>query len=75
MFRKSSATVRVCEMYDRRMPSCRLTMGGLTKRKYFSPRGAPLSSTSTNGCSARLSASSTGFAMVADEQMKVGAEP
>ena len=62
-------------MYDRRMPSCRFTIGGFTKTSHFSPRGAPLSSTSSNGRSARLSASSTGLAIVADEQMNVGDDP
>ena len=48
-FRNSSATRRVSARYERRMPSSALTTGGLTKRKNFSPRGAPLSSTSSNG--------------------------
>ena len=38
-------------------------------------RGAPLSATSSKGCSTSASASSRGFAMVADEQMNVGLEP
>ena len=41
--RNSPATRRVSARYDRRMPSSRLTTGGLTKTKNFSPRGAPLS--------------------------------
>ena len=57
------------------MPSSRLTTGGLTKTKNFSPRGAPLFSTSENGRSASRSASSAGFAMVADEQMNCGFDP
>ncbi|MNC89954.1 hypothetical protein D3C83_59770 [compost metagenome] len=57
------------------MPSSRLTTGGLTNRKYFSPRGAPLFLTSSNGFSARRSASSAGFAIVADEQMNCGFDP
>ena len=61
--------------YDRRMPSSRLTTGGLTKTKNFSPRGAPLSATSANGRSASRSASSRGLAIVADEQMICGSEP
>ena len=40
------------------MPSSRLTTGGLTNTKNFSPRGAPLFSTSANGLSASRSASS-----------------
>ena len=48
-FRNSIATRRVSARYERRMPSSRLTTGGLTKTKYFSPRGAPLRSTSSNG--------------------------
>ena len=60
---------RVSARYDRRMPSCWLTTGGLTNRKNFSPRGAPLSDTSSNGCSTSASASSRGLAIVADEQM------
>ena len=57
------------------MPSSRFTTGGLTKRNSFSPRGAPLSSTSANGCSVSRSASSRGLAMVADEQMNFGSDP
>ena len=56
-------------------PSCALTTGGLTNRKNFSPRGAPLFSTSSNGRPVSRSASSFGFAIVADEQMKTGSEP
>ena len=54
------------------MPSSRLTTGGFTKKKYFSPRGAPLSSTTSKGRPVSRSASSLGFAIVADEQMNVG---
>ncbi len=50
-------------------------MGGLTKKKYFSPRGAPLSSTSSNGRSVSPSASSFGLAIVADEHTKTGSDP
>ena len=69
------ATRRVSARYDRRMPSSWLTTGGLTKRKYFSPRGAPLRSTSSNGSPTSRSASSCGLAIVADEQMNVGIRP
>ncbi len=57
------------------MPSSRLTTGGFTNTNHFSPRGAPLSVTSANGCSVSRSASSCGFAIVAEEQMNTGAEP
>jgi hypothetical protein len=57
------------------MPSSRFTTGGFTNTKNFSPRGAPLSAMSENGRSARRSASSRGFAIVADEQMNCGSEP
>ena len=73
--RNSPATRRDSAMYDRRMPSSRLTTGGLTKTKNFSPRGAPLFATCSNGFSARRSASSAGLAMVADEQMNCGFDP
>jgi hypothetical protein len=74
-FRNSVATRRVSARYDRLIPSCSLTTGGLTNRKYFSPRGAPLSDTSSNGCSTSASASSRGLAIVADEQTNVGCDP
>ena len=74
-FRNSDASRRVSARYDRRMPSCAFTTGGLTNRKNFSPRGAPLSDTSSNGCSTSASASSRGLAIVADEQMNVGVDP
>jgi hypothetical protein len=74
-FRNSDATRRVSERYDRRIPSWWFTTGGLTKTKNFSPRGAPLFSTSSNGCSTSRSASSPGFAMVADEQRNTGFDP
>ena len=57
------------------MPSCELTTGGLTSAKIFSPRGAPLRSTSTNRSPVSRSASSRGLAMVADEQMNSGVDP
>ena len=57
------------------MPSWLLTTGGLTKAKNFSPRGAPLRSTSAIGVSVRRSARPTGLAIVADVQMKIGDEP
>ncbi len=57
------------------MPSWWLTTGGFTKTKNFSPRGAPLLSTSSNGCSVRRSASSRGFWIVADEHRKTGFDP
>jgi hypothetical protein len=57
------------------MPSSLFTTGGLTNRNAFSPRGAPLSSTSSNGRSVRRSASSRGLAIVADEQTKIGSDP
>ena len=57
------------------MPSSAFTTGGFTKRKNFSPRGAPLFSTSSNGRPVSPSASSFGFAIVADEQMNIGSEP
>ena len=57
------------------MPSCRFTTGGLTNTNAFSPLGAPCSETSSNGCSTSPSASSRGFAIVAEEQMNVGFEP
>jgi len=57
------------------MPSCALTTGGFTKRKNFSPRGAPLCSTSSKGAPTSPSASSFGLAIVADEQMNVGFDP
>ena len=60
---------------QRLMPSCALTTGGLTNRKNFSPRGAPFFSTSSNERPVSPSASSRGFAIVADEQMKMGSEP
>ena len=66
---------RVSARYERRMPSCWLTTGGLTNRNTFSPRGAPVSDTSSNGCSTSASASSRGLAIVADEQMNVGFDP
>jgi hypothetical protein len=47
----------------------------LTKTKYFSPRGAPLFSTSSNGAPTSRSARSEGFAIVAEEQMNVGVDP
>ena len=40
--RNSPATRRDSARYERRMPSSRLTTGGLTNTKNFSPRGAPL---------------------------------
>ena len=49
-FRNSAAIRRVSDRYDRRIPSCWFTTGGLTKMKNFSPRGAPLSDTSSKGC-------------------------
>ncbi len=57
------------------MPSCALTTGGFTNRKNFSPRGAPLLSTSSNGRPVSPSASSRGLAIVADEQMNTGSDP
>ena len=74
-FRNSIATRRVSARYDRRMPSCALTTGGLTNRKYFSPRGAPFFSTSSNGSPTSRSASSRGLAIVADEHRWHAAEP
>ena len=66
---------RVSLRYERRMPSWWFTTGGLTKTKNFSPRGAPLRSTSSNGCSVSRSASSRGFAIVADEHRNTGSDP
>ncbi len=57
------------------MPSAWFTTGGFTNTNTFSPRGAPLRSTSSNGASVSRSASSRGFAIVADEQMNTGCEP
>ncbi len=66
---------RVSERYERRIPSCWLTTGGFTMTNHFSPWGAPLRSTSENSSSVRCSANSRGLAIVADEQMKTGADP
>ncbi len=57
------------------MPSAWFTTGGLANTKTFSPFGAPLSSTNSNARSVSRSASSRGFAMVADEQMNTGSDP
>ena len=43
--------------------------------KNFSPRGAPLRSTSSKGSPVSASASSRGLAMVAEQQMNCGFEP
>ncbi len=57
------------------MPSWRFTTGGFTKTNSFSPRGAPLRLTSSKDRSVSRSASSRGFAIVADEQMNTGSDP
>ena len=57
------------------MPSWRLTTGGLKKTRNFSPRGAPLRSTSATSSSISFSASSAGLAMVAELMMNTGRVP
>ena len=58
-----------------RNPSCRLTTGGLYRMTCFLPRGAPFESTSVTGSPSIRSASSAGFAIVAEQKMNCGFDP
>jgi hypothetical protein len=58
-----------------RTPSDWFTTGGFTNASTFSPRGAPFRSMSTTSSSTWRRASSSGFAIVADVQMKIGCDP
>ena len=72
----AARAIRVlCERADARRPRSGFTTGGFQISRRFAPCGAPDSVTAVTGSPSRRSASSRGFAIVAEQRMNVGFAP